>query len=147
MPGLFVGEMILMKKVHGITGLFSMLSMALLFLAWSAASSAQVTDIPQAELLQRIKTNRPGLILDVRSPEEYAEGHIPGAINIPHDQLGSRHTEIGTHKNREIVLYCRSGHRVGIAAGILQAAGFNKLLHLAGDMGSWSGNGKLPIKK
>jgi phage shock protein E len=147
MFGLFAEERILMKNVHGITGLFSMLSMALLFLTWSAASSAQVTDIPQAELLQRIRTNHAGLILDVRSPEEYAEGHIPGAINIPHDQLGSRHPEIGTHKHKEIVLYCRSGGRVGIAADILQAAGFNKLLHLAGDMGGWSSNGNLPIKR
>jgi len=45
MFGLFAEERILMKNVHGITGLFSMLSMALLFLTWSAASSAQVTKL------------------------------------------------------------------------------------------------------
>lgn len=133
-----------MKKTLGISGL---LSMALFFLAWGTACNAQVTDIPQAELVQRINSNQAGLILDVRSPEEYAEGHIPGAINIPHDQLNFRHAEIAAYKDKDIVLYCRSGRRVGIAAGTLQAAGFKKLLHLVGDMGGWVSNGTLPIKK
>jgi len=147
MFGLFVKETILMKEMRGIAGLLPILSMALFFLTWGAACNAQVTDIPQAELMQRIKANQAGLILDVRSPEEYAEGHIPGAINIPHDQLGSRLAEIGAYKDKNIVLYCRSGRRVRIAAGILQAAGFRNLLHLAGDMGGWLLNGNLPVKK
>lgn len=143
---LFIEEEILMKEMRGIRGLFSRLGMALFFLAWSAACNAEVTDILQAELMQRIQTNQSGLILDVRSPEEYAEGHIPGAVNIPHDQLGSRLAEIAVHKNKDIVLYCRSGKRAGIAANTLQAAGFSKLLHLAGDMGGWL-NGNLPVRK
>lgn len=137
----------MMKKTRGVAGWFSMLGMVLIALFWSAACTAQVVDIPQAELMQRIKSNQTGLILDVRSPEEYAEGHIPGAINIPHDQLGSRLAEIGKYKDKDVVLYCRSGRRVGIAAGVLQAAGFRKLLHLAGDMGGWLLNGSLPVKK
>ncbi|MBI5437987.1 MAG: rhodanese-like domain-containing protein [Nitrosomonadales bacterium] len=136
-----------MKKWHGIGGFLSKLSMALFLLAGSAICMAGVTDIPQAELIQRIKANPAGLILDVRSPEEYAEGHIPGAINIPHDQLGSRLAEISSHKDKDIVLYCKSGKRAGIAAGILQAAGFSKLLHLVGDMNGWLSNGNLPVKK
>lgn len=136
----------MMKEMRIISG-FLMLGMTLFLLAWSAACNAQVTDIVQAELVQRIKANRAGLILDVRSAEEYAEGHIPGAINIPHDQLESRIAEIGAHKNKDVVLYCRSGVRAGIAATILQSAGFSKLLHLAGDMSGWSSNGNLPIKK
>ena len=136
-----------MRQQIGIAGLFSKFGMALFFLAWGAAANAQVTDITQDELLQRIKANKAGLILDVRTPEEYAEGHIPGAINIPYDHLGLRQAEIAAHKNKDIVLYCRSGRRVGVAADILQAAGFSKLLHLAGDMGNWRLNGNLPIKK
>jgi len=136
-----------MKNQHRSNGLFSRLGMALIFLAGSTVCMAEVAYLPQAELMQRIKANRAGLILDVRSPEEYAEGHIPGAINIPHDRLGSRLAEIGAHKDKDIVLYCRSGRRVGVAADILQAAGFSKLLHLAGDMDGWRSNGNLPIKK
>lgn len=136
-----------MKKWHSIGGMVSRLTMALFFLAGSSICMAGVTDIPQAELMQRIKTNQAGLILDVRSPAEYAEGHIPGAINIPHDQLSSRLAEIVSHKSKDIVLYCRSGKRVGIAANTLQAAGFSKLLHLVGDMGAWLSNGNLPVKR
>lgn len=135
-----------MKEWRSIVGLFSRLCIGLFLVTGSAICMAQVSDISPAELLYRIKTNRAGLILDVRSPEEYAEGHIPGAINIPYDRLGSRLAEIGSHKNENIVLYCTSGGRVGVAANILQPAGFSQLLHLDGDMNGWLRKG-LPIKK
>lgn len=143
----FFEEVIVMKKRHGIISLFSRLSITLFFVAWSTICIAQATDISQVELMQRIKTNHASLILDVRSPEEYAEGHVPGAINIPHNQLGSRLAEIGSYKDKDVVLYCKSGGRAGIAANTLQAAGFSKLLHLDGDMDGWRSNGNLPIKK
>lgn len=136
-----------MKERFSIGSLFSRLFLALLLLTGSAACMAEVTEISQAELAQRIKTNSAGLILDVRSAEEYAEGHIPGAVNIPHDQLGSRLNEIGEHWDKEVVLYCRSGKRAGVAAGILQSAGFSRLRHLTGDMSGWVSNGKLPVSK
>lgn len=136
-----------MKKRQSIIGLFSRLSIALFFAVWSTISIAQVTDISQADLMQRIKSNHAGLILDVRSPQEYAEGHVPGAINIPHNQIGSRLAEIGSQKDKDIILYCEIGGRASAAANTLQAAGFNKLLHLDGDMKGWRSNGSLPIKK
>ena len=136
-----------MKECRGIISLFFRVSVLALFLAMSSASFAEVTDISQDALMQRIKADHAQLILDVRSPEEYKEGHIPGAINIPHDQMGARLAEISSHKNKDIVLYCRSGRRVGIAADILRSAGFNKLLHLDGDMGGWQSNRSLPVVK
>lgn len=136
-----------MKVKCSIISLLSKLGITLFFLAGSTICMAQVTDISQAELMQRIKAGHAGLILDVRSPQEYAEGHIPGAINIPHDQLSSRVAEIGSYKDKEIVLYCASGGRVGVAAKTLQPAGFSKLLHLDGDMNGWRSNSSLPIKK
>lgn len=144
---LFVEEVILMTEKHGFISLFSRLSMALFFMAGSSICTAQEADISQVELMQRIKANHAGLILDVRSPQEYAEGHVPGAVNIPHNQLGSRLSEIGSYKDKEIVLYCAVGGRVVTAANTLRAAGFSKLLHLDGDMNGWRSNGSLPIKK
>jgi phage shock protein E len=64
----------------------------------------------------------------VRTPREYEAGHIEGAKNISHDQIKSRMAELGTDKDRAIVLYCRSGRRTGIAAGILADAGFTNVL-------------------
>ena len=123
------------------------LTMTLLFLVVSNICLAEVMDISQAELMQRINTSREQLILDVRSKWEYMGGHIPGAINIPHDQLDSRLGEILTFKNKEVVLYCASGGRVVTAAKILGSAGFSKLLHLDGDMNGWRGNSKLAVAK
>lgn len=136
-----------MKECRGIISLFFKVPVLVLFLAMSSTSFAGATDISQDALMQRIKADHAQLILDVRSPEEYKGGHIPGAINIPHDQLGSRLAEIVSHKNKEVVLYCRSGRRVAIAADILQSAGFSKLLHLDGDMYDWQSNRKLPVAK
>lgn len=136
-----------MKKWFGVTGLFSRLTMTLLFLVVSNICLAEVIDISQAELMQRINTSREQLILDVRSKWEYMGGHIPGAINIPHDQLDSRLGEILPFKNKDVVLYCASGGRVVTAAKILSSGGFSKLLHLDGDMNGWRSNSKLAIAK
>lgn len=119
----------------------------LLFLMRSHARLAEMSDVSQAELMQRIKANHVHLILDVRSPREYKNGHVPGAINIPHDMLDSRLVELGSHINKDVVLYCGSGGRVVIAANILRSAGFSRLLHLDGDMNGWRSNGGLPIAK
>jgi len=68
------------------------------------------------------------LLLDVRTPQEYKAGHLEGAMNIPHDQIKARIGELGTDKDRAIVLYCRSGRRTGIAAGVLREAGFTNVV-------------------
>ncbi|MBE9567608.1 MAG: metalloregulator ArsR/SmtB family transcription factor [Proteobacteria bacterium] len=69
--------------------------------------------IPREELLERV---RDGLVtvLDVRPPEEYAAGHVPGAVNIPLGELEQRLEELGNpeNENREIVAYCRGPHCV-----------------------------------
>ena len=68
------------------------------------------------------------LLVDVRTPAEYARGHLEGAINIPYDQIGARAGELGD-KDREIVLYCRSGRRSGIAKQTLEKQGFTRLFN------------------
>lgn len=85
------------------------------------------------------------LVLDVRTPEEYAAGHVPNATNIPHDQLVDRLAELGPDKHRDIVLYCKSGRRAGLAAETLAEAGFTRLHHLTGDMDGWRAAG-LPVE-
>lgn len=77
------------------------------------------------------------VILDVRTPEEYAAGHVPGAINIPHDQVRARLAEIDSAKDQPIVVYCRSGRRAAQALATLHDAGFSRLLHMTGDMLAW----------
>jgi phage shock protein E len=65
-------------------------------------------------------------VVDVRTPEEYAEGHVPAAVNIPFDQIGQRASEIGGPAT-PVVVYCRSGRRSGIAAESLRGLGYTKV--------------------
>ncbi|BDG10006.1 rhodanese-like domain-containing protein [Anaeromyxobacter paludicola] len=68
-------------------------------------------------------------VVDVRTPAEYAAGHVPGALNIPHDQMAARHAEIGP-PSTPVLLYCRTGHRTRIAAEALREKGFTTLYDL-----------------
>lgn len=77
-------------------------------------------------------------VLDVRTPEEYAAGHLPGAVNIPHDQLAARLGELSAARERDIVVYCRTGRRSAEALGVLDDAGFARLFHLKGDYTRWT---------
>jgi phage shock protein E len=110
-----------------------------------AAAAAAVAPMSQEALLEH-QSRHPDhlLVLDVRTPQEYAEGHVPGAVNVPYDQLASRLAEIP--KDKDVVLYCKSGRRAGIAADVLAANGYTRLSHLEGDMPAWIEKGH-PVEK
>lgn len=74
-------------------------------------------------------------LVDVRSPGEYAGGHIDGAVNIPVQELSERVAELAPN-DKPIVVYCQSGMRSASAARFLRAAGF-KSVHNLGAMRSW----------
>lgn len=74
-------------------------------------------------------------LVDVRTPAEFAAGHIDGAVNIPVQQLDARLHELQP-KDRALVVYCRSGHRSGNAARLLKSAGF-PAVHDLGPMSRW----------
>jgi len=74
-------------------------------------------------------------LVDVRTPSEFAAGHIPGAINIPLQQLDSRLTELQPRET-PVVVYCRSGSRSGRASRVLKSAGFAAVQDL-GSMSRW----------
>ena len=68
-------------------------------------------------------------VVDVRTPAEFAAGHLPGAVNVPYDELGRRAGELGP-PSTPVLLYCRSGRRSGIAARTLAGQGFSELYDL-----------------
>ena len=106
-----------------------------------ASASASLPLIsPQALLERQAKKDQSLFVLDVRTPEEYAAGHVPGAVNVPYDQVASHLAEIP--KDKDVVLYCRSGRRTGLAAEVLEANGYTKLGHLQGDMQAWLQDGR-----
>lgn len=72
------------------------------------------------------------VLIDVRTAEEFAAGHLDGALNISHEQIGQRIGMAGVSKDDEIVLYCRSGQRAGIAAETLTHLGFKHVQNYGG---------------
>lgn len=75
------------------------------------------------------------ILLDVRQPQEYNEGHIPGAMLIPLGKLEMRQNEID--RNKKIIIYCRSGHRSLAAAITLCELGFEHIYHIEGGILNW----------
>lgn len=66
------------------------------------------------------------VVVDVRTPQEFAGGHVPGAKNIPYDEIRARAGEIGGPET-PVLLYCKSGRRSAIAASALKDLGYKKL--------------------
>ena len=77
------------------------------------------------------------IILDVREQDEYDEGHIPGAILIPHEQITEKAEEILPDKDQQILVYCRSGRRSKIAAEALAKLGYTDIKEFGGII-DWS---------
>lgn len=68
-------------------------------------------------------------VVDVRTAAEFTAGHVPGAVNVPYDEIGRRAGELGP-ASAPLVLYCRSGRRSGIAVATLREKGFTRLYDL-----------------
>ena len=91
-----------------------------------------------------MKTN--ALLIDVRTLEEYQNGFIAGAVNIPYDEIESEISNFTNQKNKPLYLYCRSGRRSAIAKAALEKSGFQDIT----DLGSFTDAQKtlqLPIVK
>ena len=109
--------------------------------AWAVAglSASRIRLISSEDLHAMIQDELPFVLLDIRTPQEYADNHIRGAINIPVADLRSRYVELD--KDRAIVLVCSSGNRSSLGASILLQHGFNKISNLAGGMSGYSAAG------
>ena len=112
----------------------------------SAQSMADSGNIDADTLMQRLQSSTPPLVIDVRTSAEYDSGHVPGAINIPHYEMGRYIERLAERKGEDIILYCVSGMRASIAADLLNQSGFANLIHLDGDMPGWEKSGK-PVEK
>ncbi len=103
----------------------------------SAVDEARADTISAEELAARIASGDAPLVLDVRTPEEFADGHLPGARNIPHDALAGRLDELGAARDDEIVVHCHSGRRAIAAETVLREAGFSHVRDLDGHWQGW----------
>ena len=120
--------------------------LAVLGLCAPLACAEPPASISQQDLLRALESEEPPLVLDVRTPGEFAGGHVPGALNLPHTEVASRLEEIRPAEGREVVVYCESGRRAGMAEEVLRGAGIGGVRHLEGDMRAWRGSG-LPLAR
>ncbi|ACD65796.1 Rhodanese domain protein [Sulfurihydrogenibium sp. YO3AOP1] len=103
-------------------------------------------DLNAKQFYEMIQKEKDVIILDVRTPQEYQEGHISNAINIPVQILGQQLDKLKNFKDKKILVYCRSGHRSAIASQILDRAGFKNVYNLKGGLLEWKASG-LPLVK
>jgi phage shock protein E len=105
----------------------------LLVLVWGGGAGS----IEPVELAKRIDRGEPLEILDVRSEREFAAGHIPGALNVPFNQVSRRASGVARTTDRELVVYCGHGPRAYIAALALRRNGRRRIVYLNGHFARW----------
>ncbi len=116
-------------------------------LAFTGISLAQSTDsatLVSVDIFEKMakKKKKKTVILDVRTPEEVAEGHLTGAKNmdVQSDLFQLRMEQLD--KNKTYLLYCRSGKRTAVAGAKMKAAGFKKVFMMEGGITAWKEKAK-----
>ncbi|CAM3511673.1 MULTISPECIES: sulfurtransferase TusA family protein [Brevibacillus] len=103
----------------------------------SQENAAFAQTITNAELLKKMEAQEKVVIVDVREADEFASGHIPGAIAIPYGELTGRLAEL--NQDEELYIVCRTGNRSDMACKLLAEKGFSKLINVLPGMSGWSG--------
>ena len=131
-----------MKKLITSFLVFDVAILALLFFGGFIGNNLDVK-VPEYE--EAIKSNK-GVLVDVRTPEEYSQEWIDGAINIDWKNENFKNEIQKLDKNKPVLIYCRSGARAGMAKRMMQKLGFKEVLNLKGGIRKWKDKGK-PTKK
>jgi rhodanese-related sulfurtransferase len=103
----------------------------------------EAPSISASELSGRRASGTAPVVIDVRTAEEYAVSHIPGALNIPFDQVSQRISEVEAPHG--VALYCMVGPRARKGELALLRAGYTPVLHLEGGLAAWQAAG-LPVE-
>jgi phage shock protein E len=106
-------------------------------------TSSEAPSIAPTELAARRASGTAPVVIDVRTSEEFATGHIPGAVNIPYDVVATRISEIDAPNG--VALYCMVGPRARKGETALLRAGYAPVLHLEGGLAAWQEAG-LPVE-
>ena len=116
--------------------------LVVLFLIVKMELDGRMSGVSQLNPVQAVQLMNQGdfLLLDVREAQEYSSGHIPMSA------LKKRSSELEKHKDKSVLIYCRSGSRSNYACKVLRQAGFEKVNNMSGGVMSWS-NANLPLTK
>ena len=116
-------------------------------------AKGRIREVSAADAAEAVKKSSQTMILDVREPAEWAEGHIPGAVHVPRGMLEAKadleyanREPLLADRTRPIIIHCASGARSAMAADVLQQMGFTNVASMAGGIVAWKEKG-LPVEK
>ena len=118
--------------------LLLILQIAAAVLLLSECSSASYTQISQDEAMKMMQEQTGYLIVDVRRPDEFAEGHIVGAVNVPNETIEDEAPDALPDKEQTLFIYCRSGNRSKEASQKLADMGYTNVYEFGG-INTWEG--------
>ena len=122
-----MGKMMRFKKL-----ILMILSTALFTSCSSSENTVSFRQISMDEAVKMMKDGKDYIILDVRRPDEFAEGRIPGAINVPNEEIGADEIPELPSKSQLILVYCRSGRRSKEASEKLVKLGYTNVVEFGG---------------
>lgn len=135
-PMEFINQNVLLISIAAVSGL------GLLWPMFARSAKNEVNPAEATLLINREDAH----VVDVREADEFANGHLPEARNIPLAKLADRVGEIEKYKDKPLIVCCAAGMRSAKGCGELGKLGFTKLYSLAGGVDAWVGAG-YPIKK
>lgn len=127
-------EEIMMKKIVP-----ALLALMLLIGCAAPAEKSEYRQITTEEAAAMMEEESDYIILDVRTAEEYREKHIPDAINIPNESIGTEKIAELPNKDQLILVYCRSGNRSKQASAKLAELGYTNIVEFGG-INDWTGD-------
>ena len=98
---------------------------------------AKIKEITVAEAKAKIESGVPLVVLDVREPDEFEQGHLPKAVNIPRGVLEFMVSTQIPSKDAYIIVYCRSGSRSALATNTLRQMGYKNIVNMEGGWKAW----------
>lgn len=126
--------------------LFTLLGVILALLAWNLSGGLGGAQAVEPGEATRLINREDARVLDIRPAAEYEQGHILNAIHVPAGELEQRLKQLDKHRQRPVIVVCRSGATSTGACATLAKAGFEKVYSLKGGIMAWQ-NANLPLTK
>jgi rhodanese-related sulfurtransferase len=130
------------NSIRGAIAIAMLIALPMQIPAYGETMKIRTIDVHQAQAMK----GQGVLLLDVREPGEFEQGHAPGSVLVPLGQLKARLQEIRAYESKPVAVICRSGRRSAEAAYVLSQAGFSAVSNIQGGMIAWEA-AALPVVK
>jgi len=133
-------------RMQGMKGAWLPGLLALMLLSFAgcdkAAEAGGVRHLDTSAFQQQMQATPGAILLDVRTPGEFSQGHLPQSTLLPVQVLESKAAQALPDKSAPIFVYCRTGQRSAVATQMLQSMGYTNVVNMLGGIVKWAGEGK-----